>query len=84
MKDHSELIDSIDRLHTTDLGVQRIARNIACTEENAVSYCKELIRSDHAKIIRNGKNYYIRVNNIEITVNAYSYTIITAHKIRKD
>ena len=31
-------------------------------------------------ITRNGKNWYISIDACKITVNAHSYTIITAHK----
>lgn len=30
-----------------------------------------------------GQNWYVDIDGCEITVNAYSYTIITAHKIKK-
>ena len=30
-------------------------------------------------ITRKGKNWYCELKNIIITINAYSYTIITAH-----
>ncbi|MCQ2593467.1 MAG: DUF3781 domain-containing protein [Treponema sp.] len=32
------------------------------------------------KISRKGKNWYVDIGSGIITVNAYSYTIITAHK----
>ena len=35
---------------------------------------------DKNLIIRKGKNWYVSIDDIIITVNAYSYTIITAHK----
>ena len=35
-------------------------------------------------IIRKGKNWYINSDNYVITVNAYSYTIITAHKVNSE
>ncbi|MBQ5549642.1 MAG: DUF3781 domain-containing protein, partial [Bacteroidales bacterium] len=31
-------------------------------------------------ITRNGKNFYCDIDGIIITVNAHSFTIITAHK----
>ena len=31
-------------------------------------------------IIRKGKNWYVSIDDIIITVNAYSYTIVTTHK----
>ena len=34
----------------------------------------------HLSLYRQGKNWYVRINSCVITVNASSYTIITAHK----
>ncbi|HRF36049.1 MAG TPA: DUF3781 domain-containing protein, partial [Clostridia bacterium] len=31
---------------------------------------------------RQGKNWYATIDNVKITINAHSYTIITAHKIK--
>ena len=35
-----------------------------------------------AIIMRNGKNFYCTNDSIQITVNASTYTIITAHKTK--
>ena len=35
---------------------------------------------DKNSIIRKGKNWYVSIDDIIITVNAYSYTIVTTHK----
>ena len=40
-------------------------------------------KQENAVIERKGKNYYVTVDGIIITVNASSYTIITAHKEKK-
>lgn len=79
MNDNTELLNNLDKLHTTELGVIRIKRNLSLDTDNVVTWCKDKINSDHAAISRNGKNWYINVDNCIITVNAYSYTIITAH-----
>lgn len=76
-----ELILNIDQLHTTVLGIERIKRNLSLVVDDVVIWCKEIIKNPDASIIRRGKNWYIVLDNCEITVNAYSYTIITAHKI---
>lgn len=78
-----ELLDNIEKVHTTEMGVDRIKRNIGVDVEDIVEYCKNKIRQDNAVIERKGKNYYVTVDGIIITVNASSYTIITAHKERK-
>lgn len=79
----SELIQHIDKLHTTELGIVRIKRNLALEGNDVVTWCKNIIRKQDAKIIRKGKNWYVTYKNIIITVNAHSYTVITAHKIQK-
>jgi hypothetical protein len=45
-------------------------------------YCKNKILSKDASIYKEWKNWYCEVENIKITVNSYSYTIITAHMIK--
>lgn len=78
----NELIRNLDKLHTTELGVVRIKRNLALDTDDVVGWCKSKIRSAQAVISRNGKNWYVRTEGCVITVNAYSYTIITAHPER--
>lgn len=38
--------------------------------------------NENCHIYRQGKNWYCEIDNIRITVNACSYTIITAHIIK--
>lgn len=79
----SNLIENLEKLHTTDLGVVRIKKNLSLTVDNVVDWCREKIQNDTPQITRKGKNWYIDIDDCQITVNAYSYTIITAHKVRK-
>ncbi len=76
----NELLDNLNQLHTTELGVVRMKRNLSLETDDVVKWCKDKISSASAIITRNGKNWYIDVDGCIITVNAYSYTIITAHK----
>ena len=77
----TELLRNLNRLHTTDLGVVRIRKNLGLTEEkDTVNWCKKRIEAPDSTIVRKGKNWYIYFRDCMITVNAYSYTIITAHK----
>lgn len=73
------LTANLDKLHTTELGIQRIKRNLNLTTDDVVGWCKEQI-SRAEKISREGKNWYAYADNVIITVNAHSFTIITAHK----
>ncbi len=79
----NELSDNLDKLHTTELGVVRIKRNLSLDTDDVVGWCRDKINSDNAVITRNGKNWYIDIDACTITVNAYSYTIITAHKKKR-
>lgn len=81
----NELLKNLDKLHTTELGVLRIKRNLSLDidTDDVVDWCKTKINSANAIITRSGKNWYVNVDNCIITVNSYSYTIITAHKEKK-
>ena len=77
------LLSNLDKLHTTEMGIDRIKRNLNLDNEDVVLWCKEKIKDSNCLIIRKGKNYYATINNCIITVNAHSYTIITAHKLKE-
>lgn len=83
MNADNELLKNLDKLHTTELGVERIKRNLSLDTDDVVEWCKSKIDSVNAVVIRKGKNWYVNADNCIITVNAYSYTIITAHKEKK-
>lgn len=76
----SELLENLDKLHTTEMGIERIKRNLCIDVVDVVEYCRSLILKPTAIIERKGKNWYVDSDNAIITVNAHSYTIITAHK----
>ncbi len=76
----NELLKNLDKLHTTELGIERIKRNLSLDIDDVVVWCKDKIGSPDTAITRNGKNWYVSISGYILTVNAYSYTIITAHK----
>lgn len=78
----SPLIENIDKLHTTEMGMERIKRNCQIETDDVVQWSKAQILNNTAKIERVGKNWYVTEGNYRITVNTHSYTIITAHKIK--
>ena len=77
--DKEILLVNIDKVHTTDMGLARIKRNLKLDTNDVVEYCKNKIWSKHLNIYKQGKNWYCEIDNIKITINSYSYTIITAH-----
>lgn len=72
----------LDRLHTTELGIVRIKRNLNIKTYDVVEYIKSIIANNNCKIYIKGKNIYCEVEKIIITINKKSYTIITAHMIK--
>ena len=81
----NDLIENIEKLHTTPMGIDRIRRNLRLGDDvkNVVAWCRQKILDTDAEFIRQGKNWYVRINDCIFTVNAYSYTIITAKKVNK-
>lgn len=55
MNADNELLKNLDKLHTTELGVERIKRNLSLDTDDVVDWCKTKINSNNAIIIRNGK-----------------------------
>ena len=76
------LISNIDRIHTTEMGVDRIKRNLGLADIDAVEYCKALIAYKTCRTYRRGKNWYCEIGNVRLTIHSGSYTIITAHMIK--
>ena len=76
-----DLLRNLDQLHTTKLGAIRVRNNLSLTAaEDVTGWCKDKIADPESVITRKGKNWYVRTEGCIITVNAHSYTIITAHR----
>ena len=84
MRDKQILLDNIDKIHTTELGIERIKKNLKLDTDDVVGYCKNKVSDKNCNIYKQGKNWYCQTDDIEITVNSYSYTIITAHILVSD
>ena len=80
MNKTAELLINLTKLHTTELGVVRIKRNLSLDTDDVIEWCKTKIRSANAVVTKKGKNWYVNADNCIITIHAYSYTVITAHK----
>ncbi|MCL2383466.1 MAG: DUF3781 domain-containing protein [Oscillospiraceae bacterium] len=76
------LISNIDKVSTTAMGIDRIKRNLDLETDDVVLWCKDKIKDVNCSIMRRGKNWYATIDNCIITVNASSYTVITAHKVK--
>ena len=73
------LLKNLDKVHTTEMGIDRIKKNLNLDNNNVVQYCKSKVLDKNFNIYKQGKNWYCEIDNIVITINSYSYTIITAH-----
>lgn len=77
------LLSNIDKIHTTEMGIDRIKKNLKLDTNDVVEFCKNKILDKNCDIYKQGKNWYCEIDNIKITINSYSYTIITAHKLKR-
>ena len=82
MEDKKILLDNISKVHTTEMGIDRIKKNLKLNTNDVVEFCKNKILDKNCNIYKQGKNWYCEIDNIKITINSYSYTIITAHLIQ--
>ena len=82
MEDKKILLDNLEKVHTTLMGEERVRKNLSLEASNIVEWCKEKIKDTKSRIYRQGKNWYIENADCILTVNAYSYTLITAHKTK--
>ena len=82
MEDKKILLDNIDKVHTTEMGIDRIKRNLKIDTTDVVEYCKNKVLDKNCNIYKQGKNWYCEVENIKITINSYNYTRIIHEHIK--
>lgn len=75
------LLEQVDKIHTTERGIERIRKNLKIDTDDVVQYCVNKILDKRCVIYKQGKNWYCEIDNITITINSSSFTIITAHVI---
>ena len=75
-----ELLNNLEKIHTTKMGIERIKKNLEI-DGDVVKYCINKVVDKNCKISLKQKNWYAQTDDCIITINANSYTIITAHKI---
>lgn len=55
MNDKKILLDNIDKIHTTKMGVDRIKRNLKIDSDDVVKYCKNKMLDKKCNIYKQGK-----------------------------
>lgn len=76
-EDKNILLSLIDKIHTTEMGSDRNRRNLKLDTADVVGFMDE-----GCNIYKRGKNWYCEIDHMKITINSYSYTIITAHMMK--
>lgn len=79
--DKEEMLGKLDKLHTTPMCEARIRLNMKPTKD-VVAWALDIIKDPRTRVTRKGKNYYVQLNNVMLTVTSGSMTIITAHYIK--
>lgn len=82
MQKENELLNNLDKLHTTEMGIERIKKNLKSDIDDMVAHCKDKVSDKNCNIYKQGKNWYCEIDNIRITINSHSYTMITAHLMK--
>ena len=77
----NDLIENITKIHSTELGIIRVKKNLELKTNDVIKHCVKLIK-EADNIIKKGKNWYVYKGDCIITINSHSYTIITAHRAK--
>lgn len=71
-------MNSINEISTTELGKDRIRKNLQLDENvDVIEYCKNIMKNS-TNIMKRGKNWYVDGGNCILTINSKSLGIITA------
>ena len=68
MEDKQILLDNINKVHTTEMGINRIIKNLKLNTNDVVEYCKNKVLDKNCNIYKQGKNWYCEIENIIITI----------------
>ena len=81
-ENENDLLQNLNKVHTTELGILRIKKNLGIETADVIDWCKQKIKQSD-DIQKKGKNWYVSFENWVLTINASSYSIITGHKNKK-
>ena len=78
------LKNHIPLIHNTELGEERINKNTGLYPDEILSEIKDalIVNTNLSEVKRIGKNYYLKYRDVEFTINASSYTVITAKVVK--
>ena len=70
MEDKQILLDNISKVHTTEMGIDRIKKNLKLNTNDVVEFCKNKILDKNCNIYKQGKNWYCEIDNMQLTANS--------------
>ena len=70
MEDKQILLDNISKVHTTEMGIDRIKKNLKLNTNDVVEFCKNKILDKNCNIYKQSKNWYCEIDNIKITIES--------------
>ena len=62
--DKEVLLSNIDKVHTTEMGIDRIKKNLKIDTNDVVEHCKNKVLDKNCNIYKQGKNWYCEIDNI--------------------
>ena len=65
MEEKQILLNSIDKLHTTEMGINRIKRNLKTDAADIVEYCRNKILDQNCHINRQGKTGIVKLTMLK-------------------
>ncbi|HBB05501.1 MAG TPA: conjugal transfer protein [Firmicutes bacterium] len=80
MDEKGILLANIERIHATERGEERLIQNLKLANRNPIRYVKDVLRNPKSHVYKKGKNFYCEYNHVRLTINASTFTMITAHK----
>jgi hypothetical protein len=75
----NELFANLEKINITESGIQRIKTNLGLNTEDIAKWCKQQIENPET-ITRTDKNWNVRGDGFVITIDAQSFTILTARR----
>lgn len=75
--DKEILKDNIDLINIDELSINKIKRCLNVFE-NPVLYIKKIILNENSKVIKNGRVYFISLNNVMVSIDSVTYKILSA------
>ena len=61
MEERKILLDNIDKIHTTEMGIDRMKRNLKMDTDDVVEYCKNRILDKNCNIYQQGKTGIVKL-----------------------